>query len=55
MLFATNTTQICGPGVIPIFLFDNLSMSRLAMQFRLSLEKFFRISGQDVQDFGPDF
>ena len=55
MLFATNTTQICGLGVISIFLYDNLSMSRLAMQFLLSLETFFRISGQDVQDFGPDF
>ena len=55
MLFATNTTQICGLGVISIFLYDNLSMSRIAMQFLLSLEKFFRISGQDVQDFGPDF
>ena len=55
MLFATNTTQICGLGVISILLYDNLSMSRLVMQFPLSLEKFFRISGQDVQDFGPGF
>ena len=55
MLFATSTIQICGLGVISILLYDNLSMSRLAMQFLLSLENFFRISGQDVQDFGPDF
>ena len=51
MLFATNTTQICGIGAISTLLYDNLGMKRLAIQFLFSVEKFFRISGRDVEDF----